>query len=138
MTTIVYDHKAREIAYDSRITRGGIIVTDCDEKMINNEKGAFIFCGNAAEIQHALAMFPNNTESDVDCHGLWINKGEVYWVCYEGVRIMPSKLTYTESCGSGSDFALAALDFGKSAKEAVEYAMTRDSCTGGEVKVIKL
>jgi hypothetical protein len=30
---------------------------------------------------------------------------------------------------------LAALDFGKTAKEAVEYAMTRDVYSGGKVHV---
>ena len=43
-----------------------------------------------------------------------------------------------ESFGSGSSFALSAMDFGKSAKDSVKYAMTRDIYTGGKIKVIKV
>jgi hypothetical protein len=42
------------------------------------------------------------------------------------------------SLGSGRHFAKAAMDFGCSAKEAVNYAKTRDACTGGRVRVYKL
>ena len=37
--------------------------------------------------------------------------------------------------GSGAEFAMSAMDFGMTAKEAVEYTMTRDIYTGGEVTV---
>lgn len=37
--------------------------------------------------------------------------------------------------GSGYQFAIAALDLGKTAKEAVNYAKTRDIYTGGRVRV---
>jgi len=37
--------------------------------------------------------------------------------------------------GSGDQWALAALDFGDSAREAVEYAMTKDVYSGGKVHV---
>lgn len=40
--------------------------------------------------------------------------------------------------GSGREFALAAMDLGKSAEQAVRYAMTRDTGTGGEVIAIKV
>ena len=45
------------------------------------------------------------------------------------------KIEYSISKGSGSDFALALIDMGKSAKESIEYAMTRDIYTGGKVHV---
>lgn len=35
--------------------------------------------------------------------------------------------------GSGRDFALAAMDHGKTPAESIEYAKTRDVYTGGEV-----
>lgn len=40
--------------------------------------------------------------------------------------------------GSGADFALAAMDFGKTAVEAVEYASRRDSGTGHGVESMTL
>ena len=46
-----------------------------------------------------------------------------------------SLIEYNDSAGSGGEFAIAALDMGKTAKEAVEYAMTRDFYSGGKVHV---
>ncbi len=40
--------------------------------------------------------------------------------------------------GSGWQFAIAAMDFGKSAKQAIEYAMTRDNGTGGGVDCVRI
>ena len=44
----------------------------------------------------------------------------------------------TWGVGSGGTFAYCALDFGKTAKEAVEYAATKDTNTGGKVRVFNL
>lgn len=38
--------------------------------------------------------------------------------------------------GSGRDFALAAMDMGASAKEAVEAAAKRDVYTGGTIRTL--
>lgn len=40
--------------------------------------------------------------------------------------------------GSGTRFALAAMDFGKNAEDAVNYACTRDVYSGGLVTVLAL
>jgi ATP-dependent protease HslVU (ClpYQ) peptidase subunit len=40
--------------------------------------------------------------------------------------------------GSGQRFALAAMDFGKSASEAVEYACSRDIFSGGQITELSL
>jgi hypothetical protein len=40
--------------------------------------------------------------------------------------------------GSGRRFALAALDLGKSPREAVAYACTRDVFSGGEITVLTI
>jgi len=42
---------------------------------------------------------------------------------------------YNDAMGSGEEFALAALDHGKTAEDAVAYAATRDSGTGGKIRV---
>lgn len=42
------------------------------------------------------------------------------------------------ACGSGMDFATAAMHFGKSAREAVEVACALDVNTGGDVLVLEL
>jgi len=44
-----------------------------------------------------------------------------------GARMVPTEvLGYYAAIGTGAPYALAALDFGKSPREAVEYACTRD------------
>lgn len=40
--------------------------------------------------------------------------------------------------GSGWQFAAAAMDFGKTAKQAIEYAATRDNGTGGGVDYVRI
>lgn len=40
----------------------------------------------------------------------------------------------SDSVGSGSAYARAAMSLGKDAKSAVEFAMQFDQCTGGEVQ----
>ena len=48
------------------------------------------------------------------------------------------ELKFNDYVGSGGYDALRALDFGKSAKEAIEYAATKDCNTGGKVRVFNL
>ncbi len=42
----------------------------------------------------------------------------------------------TKAIGCGIEFALAAMDHGKTAREAVEYAATRNVYTGGLITVV--
>jgi len=53
-------------------------------------------------------------------------------------RCCYTELTYNYTLGSGERFATGAMDHGKSASQAVKYAMTRDSNTGGKVLVYNL
>lgn len=59
------------------------------------------------------------------------------WVYSQGVY--PSLVEDTfHACGSGRDFALAAMHMGKSAKEAVELASLFDVATGNGVDILTL
>lgn len=44
-------------------------------------------------------------------------------------------MDHNQAVGSGGNWALSSLDHGKSAKEAVEYAITKDIYSGGKVHV---
>jgi hypothetical protein len=71
------------------------------------------------------------------CSALLISEGDVYYVLVnDGNYCEWFETTHDAAYGSGQDFAIAALDFGKTPKEAVEYAMTRDCNTGGSVQVV--
>jgi len=66
---------------------------------------------------------------------LVVRKGIAYKACNENGVYKLDELPCNESLGSGGWFAMAAVDLGKTARESVEYAMTRDVYTGGKVHV---
>lgn len=135
MTTIVYDHKAKQIACDSRLTRGYIIVSDDDNKFTSNKFGTFALSGRTADCEELANNFDGDISNNCGASGFLVCDGVCYWVYQEGGKARSLRLPCSEASGSGEEFALSALDFGKSAKEAVEYAMTRDNNTGGKVRV---
>lgn len=138
MTTIAYSHKHKQIAIDSRITSNGVIRCDSYDKIIRNDIGTWFFSGNCCD-NLALSLMKHDDHCDVapQCSALLINDGDVYLVLVnDGNYCEWFKTEHDAAYGSGQDFAIAALDFGKTPKEAVEYAMTRDCTTGGSVQVV--
>lgn len=142
MTTIVYDHKRKQVAIDSRATSSGIIVDDESQKWTVTESGEIWFtCGAICDEELLIECFKNGDRLlDVkvipDANAFVIRDGKVLMrgVTSEG-EAWTQKLTSSRCLGSGSSFALAALDFGCDAKQAVEYAITRDCYSGGKVHV---
>ncbi len=141
MTTIVYDHKSKLIAVDGRSTdRGGVIASDKAKKSITNELGMWFLTGLVADHPDLVKLKHNDTCDPIpDCSAILIKNG-VAWLVGVGNEKFCSheKLEDNQSLGSGFKFALSALDFGKTAKEAVEYAITKDCYSGGKVRVFNL
>lgn len=138
MTTIAYNHKDKQIAVDSRSTSGGsVIITDEAEKLEIVDGVMFFLCGSVCDYDLFIKMYFGE-KSDVvpECDAFSIDGGAVYrcGVSCEGL-FWKQKTLNNDALGSGYKFALSAMDFGKDAKGAVEYAKTRDIYTGGEVKV---
>ena len=135
MTTIAYD--GRYIAADGRETiGGGIICSDSIDKSIKSEKGIFFLCGSSVDCKYMAKEFSprGKTEITGSISGFLFSDGRVYWVGVdEGQYFMDSQDGIIFSCGSGREFSLAAMDHGKNAIEAVKYAMTRDSKSGGKI-----
>jgi len=142
MTTIAFNDK--EFAYDSRVTADGIVLTDEDEKAVQIEGAYYIGVGIAYEIDKLISAHLGKEDIPEDfspeCLVYKVVKGEgVYQIGVHDEGIYCHLTKYGNySCGTGEHFALAAMDLGKSPKEAVEYAKTRCIYTGGKVKVIKL
>lgn len=142
MTTIVYDHKARQIAIDSRATSNGLICDDNCEKWQITESGEVWFtCGAVCDEDLLIECFKEGDRAfDLkvipDANGFVVRGDKVLMrgVTNDG-EAWTQVLTSNRCLGSGSSFGLAALDFGKTAKEAVEYAATRDCYTGGKIHV---
>lgn len=136
MTTIAYDHKARQIAIDSRSTSGGIIKSDSRKKWITQGKDIWFFAGAHCDIHEFLCAFDGiKPERDLDCIAMAVIGGIAYWCGVDNgdKTTWKQALEDSDAVGSGQQFALSALDFGKSAKDAVKYAATRDIYTGGKV-----
>lgn len=142
MTTIAWDGKT--LAADSLVTRGFTQV-DMMNKIITGMNDGLIFalCGDRSDYERISLWIELKVESlkeardtypikDEDSEILMITKAGVFH--YEGdCKGHTSKINHKFAIGSGYQFALAAMDHGKTAVEAVEYAMTRDTSTGGKV-----
>jgi len=137
MTTIVYDHKKQQIACDSRETADGFIVTDEAIKYKWSGSDIWFMCGAKADIDLFIEEFEHNSEvsQNISCSGLLVRDGITYKACNTDGIYKLDVLPSNEGVGSGGWPSLSAVDLGKTAKEAVEYAMTRDCFTGGKVHV---
>jgi hypothetical protein len=137
MTTLAYDHTKKQIAIDSRITSNGTIRTDSYNKIIRNEIGVWFFTGKCCD-EELLSTLKHDDRVEVapDVTALLIHDKKVYLVLVNEEGYCEwFEVNHDCAYGSGQDFALAALDFGKSAEDAVKYAMTRDIYTGGDIQV---
>jgi hypothetical protein len=142
MTTIVYDHKNKQIAVDSRSTSSGLITTDDDRKWHIDADGVIWFLSGC--ISDYDLLFDSFKYGDrafdlsaiPDAVAFIVRDGNVFLrgVTDKG-EAWTQKLTNNRCIGSGSTLALAALDFVCSAADAVKYAATRDCYTGGAVHV---
>jgi len=144
MTTIAYDGKS--LASDSRSCIGGMIYEE-DAQKIFTERGPFAVLGIAGDYQAAMDVmdmigeFTNiehirgiPPEEIGNVSILAVTKDGRLW-SYAGSASCELRGDRPFAVGSGSDFAIAAMDLGKSAKEAVEYAATRDPNTNSVTQV---
>ena len=140
MTTVAYNYKDKEIAIDSRYTRGDIIDTDNGNKTIVKDGVTFVFAGESEGYQKLVdGWFIGSDMSEIKCVAFVSSGGDVYeyGIDNEG-KESKELLKANASNGSGGIWALAAMDMGRTAKQAVQYAKTRDIYTGGKVRVIKV
>ena len=136
MTTISYNHKDKQISCDSRLTDNRTIRSDSWRKWYELDGSINFACGCSSEIPLFLAEYDWGEKSghEYQCIVLQVCDDEVFLLCTSEDGIFNKyPIRYDEAIGSGSNFALSAMDFGKSSSEAVEYAITRDSGSGGKV-----
>ena len=137
MTTIVYDHNRGEVAIDSRLTMNSTIITDSADKTISGDNYVYFFTGDLPDFE-LLSTLEHNQKVDVIpcCSAILIKGKKVYSVIVNSEGFCAfCELKFNYAMGTGEDFALAALDYGATAKEAIEYASTKDIYTGGKVVV---
>jgi len=136
MTTIAY--KDGIIAYDSRMVCNGLIVDDLYEKEFFKDNIYIFYCGDVGDIEEFNeAVFSNaNPSRELDCEALVVYSGKLYAVDIFETRLRkaPLRLSCHTAIGSGSKLALAFMDTGMTAEEAVIATCKRDTQTGGVVR----
>ena len=137
MTTVVYDHKNKEIAFDSQVSCGSFVATDSYDKVIRNDIGFWVLAGNICDhLEFAQLSHGEIAPRELSVDAIVIKGGVVYEASLSKSGVCTwTPLSWSDAIGSGASFAVAAIDFGCTAKEAIEYAIKKDSFTGGEVHV---
>lgn len=141
MTTIAY--KDGVIAYDSRVTRGSLIDHDDYEKLIHRNGHQFLFTGCGPDFSSLIDEFLGVKAGDrpLDASGMVVTNGGICLIgrdAESGFWVDDVWMDRPFAIGSGRDFALAAMDMGASAEEAVRAAMKRDVYTGGKVRTLRV
>lgn len=140
MTTISY--KDGIFAYDSRIRNGDLITDDDYDKchVVNNV--VFFLTGVVSDYSRLIdSYFGKDVGKDVECRAFVLDGGNFYECAVDpatGVWKLPLRLDSPRAIGSGSYFALTAMDMGADAIKAVEMAALRDSATGGKIRTYKI
>jgi len=137
MTTIAYNFEDKQVSVDSRCTSGTLINSDNANKVTINNLGIWFFAGSIADRAELVTLSHGDVASHpLEGNAILIRDEEAFLVYIEeDGRYCEVPLECNETLGSGSSFALAAMDFGCSAAEAVAYAMTRDIGTGGTIQL---
>ena len=139
MTTIAYHHESGIVAFDGRITEGSLICSDSTNKLRMVGEDAWVFAGCTCDqdrfINQHQSAEPEKTKFSIDVSAIIVTKNGVFRAGItddgEPFKVLTNVNT---ALGSGASFALAAMDFGRGADDAVRYAATRDIGTGGTVR----
>lgn len=134
MTTMSYHHKDKQIAVDSRTSSGSLIDTDKAIKYYKVNNCLLFLSGALHDIDIFISEYPE-IKSDINCSGFCVDNKIVYHVSVKSSQLKKSKTAFNDADGSGYAFALAAMDFGKNARDAIKYAMKRDVYTGGRIRL---
>ncbi len=138
MTTIVYDHKARQIAVDSRTTADGVLISDKAKKYRHDGDLIWFLCGDSCDHEKLIAASKgdfNESCDELGSNAFFVKDGKVFICGFTEGKFWSHEIECSRAIGSGYQFGLAAIDHGKTAKESVQYAATRDIYTGGDVHV---
>lgn len=140
MTTIVWDGKT--LASDSQQTQSPVICSLNQQKIFDCGEARASATGLQVDCLAFVAAVRLGEQEcfepqGKDFHGLLLTASGrlLEYHSFKGEALGDALVVdYPYAWGSGAPFAIAALDFGKSAVEAVKYAMTRDVFTGGKIQ----
>lgn len=143
MTTIAY--KDGIIAYDGRCTGGSTILEDDHDKKIVRDGYIYFLSGEIGYADDFIEMYRSEIYdheklTKIDLYAMVVTPEKICNIGIEDGKIYenPMRPEKYYALGSGYTYALAAMDFGKTAKEAIKYASTRDLYTGGKIRTHKV
>ena len=138
MTTIAYNHKDNQIAWDSRSTSNGIIVEDTKQKMKIINGVRFWFTGTISDQRAFIEMYfgAKCGEFTPECNAYVYDNELFYCGVTERGELWKEPVDCNHaSVGSGGLFALSGMLTGMTAKQSVEHAKKLDIYSGGKVRV---
>jgi len=145
MTTIAVSKNSMVMASDGRGCGFNMIVTDNQKKIKHFQDCIIGFSGDSGmldlfckeyqgeDIQEALDRVIKKQGEDEMWGMIVLNKEGLIFSCHHKAQILTEIKSNHWAIGSGSYWAIAAMDFRQSPKQAIDYAMTRDECTGGKI-----
>lgn len=138
MTTIAISNA--EIAADTHSFVDGIR-NNVNKQKIRTQGGyIYALAGSAQVFDAAIQWHLNGAKpEDVPKYGDWnliIITAEGTFFCSQDMPFL-GRLELPQAFGSGGAYALGALDYGASARDAVKTAMVRDPLTGGDIQVVR-
>ncbi|WOB06523.1 hypothetical protein [Piscinibacter gummiphilus] len=143
MTTIAWDGRRKTLAADKRATSGTVVRTVTKIHRIGSD-----LVGISGNLAHGMALldwaragyvakeFPSPSKGDDDAYLVRVTRdAEVFR--YEGPHAFKVEDEFFTT-GSGSDYAMAALHMGLTARQAIELASRLEPGTGNGVDVLEL
>ena len=143
MTVIAWDAKNKALAVDSLFTAGDRKTYGQKFKVLEDGRAVVVFAGDVVQGRKAIAHVEQNKPltheivagaTIVLLHLKGRKRGRVI-VCEDSPNA--EVVRHSEAWGTGSDFAIAAMDAGASAEEAVKIACKRSASCGGKVHVFR-
>ena len=140
MTTIAYNHKDKQIAWDSRSTNNGIIITDSTQKMKIVNGVRFWFTGAMSDQRPFIEMYFGAScgEFYPECNAYVYDDELFYCGVTDKGELWKEPVDCNHASGSGGVFALSGVVMGMTAKEAVTHAKKLDIYSGGRVRVFSI
>lgn len=141
MTTIAI--KDGIVAYDSRITQGGVVLDNDFDKKTSRKGVSFFVAGNMTDDEAVMKYYFKGKDiaEDIKVDGT----PEADFIIVDGKKAyyggmsedtfwkMEIRTTTAYAVGSGAAYAIGAMDAGATAEEAVKIA-SRDVYTGGTIR----
>lgn len=142
MTTLVYQHSKKLIAMDGRLTGDNAIMSETFDKSYQHSDGSMWFlCGAVCDQPKLIEAYEGKefpADRNINVNAFFVKDGKVYRCGIEEGLFWCDEVNDNRTMGTGWEWALAALDFGKDVIEAVQYAASRDYCTNANVSVFDI